>query len=670
PLSIWQINNHHTLGIFEAGISMPGEMGKLESIIKPEIGIFTNLGMAHSSNFTSEEEKLNEKLKLFTHCDVVIGPYSILNKKNMHARNFTWGFESEASLYIKKINKQKYKTEIIAEYNGTERITTIKFTDEASIENAISCWCTLLHFKYSHEEIAKRLENLHTIDMRLQLMHGINNCIIINDSYSADITSLRIALDFLKRQATGLSRTVILSEFMEGGEDDARLYAEIMILLIEFGISKVIVIGEKIGEYLNSINNQAIQFHNYLSTEDFTKAFKASSFSNEIILIKGARKFEFERIAAMYEQKLHQTILEINLNAIGHNIREYQRLLKKDMKIMAMVKAFAYGSGASEIAGILQFYNIDYLGVAYADEGVELVKSGVTIPVMVLNTEVPSFQSIIDYNLQPVIYSFELFHQFKHYLQQAGLSNYPVHIEIETGMNRLGFEINDIEDLAKLINSDQTITVQSAFTHLVASEDEHEDDFTKNQFKLFDKACLIVQKNLRYTFLKHISNSAAIVRHPELQMDMVRLGIGMYGVESDNNHSLNLQTVATLRSTIAQLKNVKKGESVSYNRKGIVKRDSVIATIRIGYADGYSRRFGNGVGKILVKGKLAPVIGSVCMDMTMVDVTDIKEVKEGDDVVVFGQKLSIEDLAQWIDTIPYEIMTGISQRVKRVYFLE
>jgi alanine racemase len=407
----------------------------------------------------------------------------------------------------------------------------------------------------------------------------------------------------------------------------------------------------------------------YASTEDFINEFRSSQFFREIILIKGARKFEFERIAKLFEKKLHQTVLQIDLNALAHNLKEYQKLLRPSTKVMAMVKAFSYGSGGAEIASVLQFHNVDYLGVAYADEGVELVKAGINLPIMVMNAEESSFQSIVDYNLQPVIYSFYLLQKFEDYLKEQGVKSFPVHLEVETGMNRLGFSIDSVEELAKHIAL-SPLQIQSVFSHLAASEDSSQDDFTNQQAELFSRAVEILQQYIHYPFLKHISNSAAIVRHPQLQMDMVRLGIGLYGIEIDNDKLLELIPVATLHSTIAQLKHLKKGETVSYNRRGIVNRDSVIATVRIGYADGYSRHFGNGVGKMVVNGKQAPVIGTVCMDMTMLDVTDINEVKEGDEVIIFGSELPVQDIAKWINTIPYEVMTSISQRVKRIYFHE
>ena len=673
PLSVWQMNDQHTLGIFEAGISNPGEMEQLEKMIRPTIGVLTNIGEAHSEGFLDSTHKLAEKLLLFKNCPVLIARNKdIGGKKELVEKDtnlFTWGSAESNAFVINSVEKKKEKTEITLTYQSSTNKIIIPFVDDASIENAIICCCVLLVLGYDTGVIKERIARLHSIDMRLQLKHSINDCLVINDSYSADVTSLKIALDFLKQQSSGLKRTVILSEFIESGKTNEELYSEISNLLNNYEIQKVIVIGERIIEEVQKKLSPTINFSGYASTEDFVNEFRSSQFFREIILIKGARKFEFERIAQLFEKKLHQTVLEIDLNALAHNLKEYQKLLQPSTKIMAMVKAFSYGSGGAEIASVLQFHNVDYLGVAYADEGVELVKSGINLPIMVMNAEESSFQSIVDYHLQPVIYSFDLLQKFEAYLKDQGVESFPVHLEIETGMNRLGFSLSQTEQLAKHI-ANSSLQIQSVFSHLAASEDPAQDEFTMQQAKLFHEAVHIIQQYISYPFLKHISNSAAIVRHPQLQMDMVRLGIGLYGIEVDDDHLLELTPVATLRSTIAQLKHLKKGETVSYNRRGVVNRDSVIATVRIGYADGYSRQFGNGIGKMLVSGRMVPVVGTVCMDMTMIDVTDIADVREGDDVIIFGAQLPVQHISKWMNTIPYEVMTSVSQRVKRIYFHE
>ncbi|HMG67501.1 MAG TPA: bifunctional UDP-N-acetylmuramoyl-tripeptide:D-alanyl-D-alanine ligase/alanine racemase [Chitinophagaceae bacterium] len=672
PLSVWQMNEHHELAIFEAGISEPGEMEKLEKIIQPTIGILTNLGEAHSENFENREEKLKEKLKLFKHTGKVItkGDDAWVTRQMIKEgmNNFFWGKNKNSELEVISIEKENQRTGITVSYKLEVFTFFIPFTDDASVENAITCCSLLLYAGMERVYVEKKMSELQPVSMRLELIKGINQCSIINDSYSADLNSLNIALNFLDQQSAGTKRTVILSGFLQTGLPEKKLYDEIASLLRTRHVDKVIGIGKNITAFLRKDEKIVYQF--YDSTEDFLHQVRSSQFKEETILVKGARIFEFEKIVHALEQKVHQTVLEINLNAIVHNLNAYQKFLKPATKVMAMVKAFAYGSGGAEIAGILQFHKVDYLGVAYADEGVELRKAGINLPVMIMNPEESTFDAIVENNLEPDIYSFDVFNQFDSYLKKAGLQQYPVHIEIETGMNRLGFDLTEIKKLANVLNQTGSFKIRSVFSHLAASEDPLEDEFTFLQHKKFTEAAMELEGLVGYSFLKHISNSASIVRHPQLEMDMVRLGIGMYGVDSAGTNSLDLQTVATLRSTIAQLKHLKKGDTVSYNRKGKVERDSVIATIRIGYADGYTRRLGNGIGKMLVGGQLAPVIGTVCMDMTMVDVTDIPNVKEGDEVIVFGKELSIKQLAEWSGTIPYEIMTGISQRVKRVYFEE
>lgn len=668
PLSVWAIEAQHNLGIFEAGISQRGEMQKLERIIQPTIGILTNIGEAHSEGFVSREEKLGEKLKLFAHADLVIGEAE--NLSSLPNKKFTWSRSGEATLKILQQQKKGATTVIEAEYKSHTQILSVPFTDEASVENCITCWCVLLQLGYAQETIQERTQALHPVDMRLQLNHAINDCLLVNDSYSADVTSLRIALDFLAQQSAGLHRTAVLSDFIESGKTDAVLYAEIATLINQYKVEKLIAIGENIGKQIVHQLKPSTKLQSFANTESFLQNFKSSDYHREIILLKGSRKAGFERIATLFEEKQHGTALQINLSALTHNLKEYQKRLRPSTKIMAMVKAFAYGSGGAEIASVLQFNNVAYLGVAYADEGVELVQAGITLPVMVMNAEPSSFATIVEHNLQPVIYSTALLQSFEAFIKSQGLFNYPVHLEIETGMNRLGFALNEVETIAEHFASNTLLRAESVFSHLAGSEDAAGDDFTHRQAERFNGAVSVLQSHIAYPFLKHISNSAAIVRHPPLQMDMVRLGIGLYGIEPNAEDALDLQPVATLRSTVAQIKEVKSGESVSYNRRGVVHRDSRIATVRIGYADGYSRRFGNGVGKMMIHGRTAPVIGTVCMDMTMLDITDIEGVKEGDDVIVFGASLPVQEVAKMIETIPYEIMTSVSQRVKRVYYYE
>jgi len=688
PLSVWEMNKQHTLAIFEAGISQPAEMEKLNEIIQPTIGILTNIGEAHSEGFKDVDQKVAEKIKLFEKAGLVIYcsdewladkaivlKYESLTHKTdkQPFKIFSWGKIQKADLQILEINKTPTHTEIIAVYQNSETAITIPFTDDASIQNAITCWCVLLHFGIKDAVIVKRMKLLQPVNMRLELKKGINHCTIINDSYSADLNSLHIALDFLNQMSGVSKRTVILSDFFQTGMNDEELYERIAADLVQHKIDRLIGIGLSISKYLKieeDLATNKIQSEFYSSTEEFVSRFRFSDFRDEAILVKGARVFGFEQLIQLLELKVHQTELEINLNAIAHNLQQYQKLLQPSTKMMAMVKAFAYGSGGAEIANTLQYHKVDYLGVAYADEGTELRKAGISLPMMVMNAEKETFETVIANQLEPVIFSFTMFKEFDGFLKREGIKNYPVHLEIETGMNRLGFAVQEIEKLSKEIQATSSFRIQSVFSHLAASEDTMQDEFSNRQFDLFVQAFNMLQKNLGYDFLRHIANSAAILRHPQMQLDMVRLGIGLYGIDSSASGKLDLQPVATLKSTIAQLRHLKAGETIGYNRKGVVEKDSIIATISIGYADGFSRRFGNAAGKIWVRGQLAPVIGAVCMDMTMVDVTDIPGVKQGDEVTIFGKEIPIQDLANWAGTIPYEIMTSISERVKRVYYEE
>jgi Alr-MurF fusion protein len=680
PLSVWGMNEKHTLAIFEAGVSEQGEMLRLERIIRPTIGVLTNIGAAHSEGFVDDNHKFREKLTLFKNSAVIIGREKDLVRRpgvseviemfSDSLQLLSWGdAESENEFVIRVIEKKATHTNIVID----SQLIEIPFTDDASIENAITCYCVLRELNIVPEIITQRMKNLQPVNMRLELKKGINHCSIINDSYSADLSSLEIALNFLDQQSAGAPKTVILSDFLQSSLPDEQLYATVVESLIKHNVKRFIAIGEKISTFCSQAvleKEAGFTIELFPDTDTFLQQFRASQFKDEVILVKGARVFAFEEIVQLLEQKVHQTILEINLNAIAHNLKEYQQLLKPTTKVMAMVKAFAYGSGGAEVAGILQYHKADYLGVAYADEGVELRKAGITLPIMVMNPEENAFDAIIEHNLEPELYSFALLQSFDIFLKKETLQQYPVHIEIETGMNRLGFSVDEISKLAVALNATPSFKIQTVFSHLTASEEAAQDAFTLHQFQLFEKAAALLEKELGYPVIKHISNSAAVQRHPQLQMDMVRLGIGLYGVDSAASNKLNLQTVTTLKSTIAQLKYLKAGDSVSYNRKGMVNKDAVIATVRIGYADGYPRRLGNGVGKVWIGGQLVPIIGTICMDMFMVDVTDVQGVKEGDEVIVFGKQLPVQLVAEWDNTISYEIMTGISQRVKRVYFEE
>jgi len=670
PLSVWQMNSANTLGIFEAGISQPGEMENLHKIIEPTIGVFTNIGDAHSEGFKNIQQKANEKLKLFAHSRLLVycADYPELDKgvKTLGKKIelFSWSKNIPATLQIISIDKSGAPTLIKAKYQEDTIQCTIPFRDDASVENAITCWCILLHLGLDNKVIEQRMAKLRAVEMRMELKQGINNCSIINDSYSADINSLTIALDFLQQQQQHAKRTLILSDILQSGKNNAALYKEIATILVQKKIDRLIGIGPEIAlqQALFSVIPETSFF---TSTDAFRQSFPGLHFFNETILLKGARVFEFEQISHLLEQQIHQTVLEINLDAVTHNLKQYQQLLKPGVKLMAMVKAFSYGSGSFEIANLLQFHKVDYLAVAYADEGVELRKSGIGLPIMVMNAEESTFDVLLQYNLEPELYSFGILRAFKDYLKRSAISNYPVHLKLDTGMHRLGFVHQDIPALCNELDGDTSFKIQTVFSHLAASDSAEHDGFTQEQAASFVKSCDLLQAEIPYPFIRHIANTSAIHRHKKLQFDMVRLGIGLYGVDAYMQQQL--KNVTTLKTTISQIKKVKAGESIGYSRKGTTDHDAMIATVRIGYADGYPRLLSNTTGKMLVNGELVPVIGNVCMDMTMLDVTDV-DVKEGDTVIVFGEALPVSMLAKWAQTIPYEILTGISQRVKRVYF--
>lgn len=685
PLSVWQMEEGHTLGIFEAGISQPGEMPRLAAIIRPTLGVLTHIGEAHSEGFDGLAHKVREKLTLFAGCrQLVYGVDNLLAAGVDLERDrgallspqtelYGWSFSRPAWLQVREVTRSGGRTRIHADQQGRAIDLDLPFTDEASMENALTCCCVLLLLGLDPASIREGIRHLQPVNMRLEMKTGINHCTLINDAYSADLSSLEIALNFMDQPFSGTRKTAILSDFLQSALPDQELYSQILDSLSKHGFTRLIGIGERIALFLEKSGSRQTALpvtEYYWSTAEFIQQFRASHFREETILVKGARVFGFEQIVRLLEEQVHQTILEINLGAVAHNLRVHQQLLRPDTRMMVMVKAFAYGSGGPEIAAALQYHKADYLGVAYADEGVELRKGGIRLPIMVMNPEESSFDSLTEHDLEPDLYGFRLLRQFDQYLQQQGLQSYPVHIELETGMNRLGFDPEEVDQLADYLAASATLRVQSVFSHLASSDDPGDDPFTRQQFQSFTASCERLQQRLGYRFMRHIANTAAIERLPGLQLDMVRLGIGLYGVGSAGAASPPLRTVATLTSTIAQLRQIRAGESVSYNRKGVVPRDTLIATVRIGYADGYPRRLGYGTGRMLVRGQLAPVVGTVCMDMTMLDVTDIPGVQEGDPVLVFGQGLPVEQVAAWAQTIPYEIMTGISQRVKRVYFEE
>jgi alanine racemase len=675
PLSVWQMHFEHQLGIFEAGISLPEEMRKLERIIKPTIGIFTNIGSAHDENFDNQEQKINEKLQLFIDTDTLIYCKDYLNLEreifnfkfqSKKLKLFSWSRKSKADLQVGRITRNGDETEIQAVYQNNFINIRIPFSDDASIENAILCWSLMLILGYENEVIRERMFFLSPVAMRLEMKNGINNCSVINDSYNSDIGSLTIALDFLNQQRQHSKRTIILSDILQSGKNEENLYAEVAGLLKAKGVDQLIGIGPAISRQ-KEVFSLPKKF--YTSTDEFLRDFSMSDFRDETILLKGARPFGFETISKTLQQKAHETVLEINLNALVHNLNYYRSRLKPETKIMAMVKATSYGSGSFEIANVLQFHHVDYLAVAYTDEGIELRKAGITLPIMVMNPELMSFELMIKYKLEPEIYNFRLLNQLQDVLKKHQGEPFKIHIKLDTGMHRLGFIEEELNELVVRINNNRNIKVQSIFSHLSSSDEAEHDGFTKMQIQRMKDMSEEITGNLTYPVMRHILNSSGIFRFNEAQFEMVRLGIGLYGFSSTAYEQQQLQQVATLKTTISQIRNVPAKETVGYNRKGKLKRDSVVATVAIGYADGISRRLGNGTGSMLVNGKLAPVIGNVCMDMCMLDITDV-QAREGDEVIVFGNDYPVSIMSDAIGTIPYEVLVNVSQRVKRVYFQE
>jgi Alr-MurF fusion protein len=674
PLSVWQMHQATDVAIFEAGISTKGEMEKLEKMIRPDIGIFTNIGEAHNEGFSSRREKIREKLSLFVNSKWLIycRDYSDLHEEvqlfaKVHSVELLdWSNHGEGSFQVIDKEQHHSSTFIRIRYHQKEVCFSIPFTAAAPVENAITCAVTMFHLGLENK-LKEKMEMLPSLSMRLEMKNGINRCTVINDSYSTDISSLKLALDFLQQQQQHSRRTVILSDIPQSGKQEDELYREVITMLSQHRITSLKGVGPVISSYAGDFRKAGIDAEFWLTTEDFVHHFNPLTYKDETILIKGARSFGFEQVNQLLEMKVHQTVLTVDLKALSENVALYRKMLNRGTKIMVMVKAFSYGSGSYEIANLMQFHKVDYLAVAYADEGVELRKAGISVPIMVMNPDRSSFSSLVNYDLQPEIFSFDILGQFSDFLQQEGINEFPVHIKLDTGMHRLGFESEETDKLGQILLEKQRLRVITVFTHLAGSEDPADDDYTSLQATRFRKACDDLEKALRYHFTRHISNTAAILRHPSLQMDMVRLGIGLYGVNVAAHHPLNLKNVASLTTTIAQIRPVKAGETVGYNRKGRLSRDSLIATIRIGYADGYPRSLGNGQGKVMIRNRLFPVVGSVCMDMTMVDITDGPEVGLNDEVVIFGRGLDLVNVAEWAGTITYDIMTGISQRVRRVY---
>ena len=664
PLAVWQMQAHHTLGIFEAGISKPDEMARLQEIIQPTVGLFANIGPAHDEGFRDNSQKIQEKLNLFTSSHLIIyckdqtGVAHAIEKR-FTEKGLSWGSGS-AAIHIEHDHRQNFSIS----YKGSHFQIPFPFRDGASIENAGHCLALMLSLGYEPDTIRKRMIELKTVPMRLELKQGINHCQIIDDTYNNDLAGLQISLNFLsglKKEKKGL----ILSDILQSGLTEEVLVKRIADSLSEAGVNHFIGIGPVLLAHRHLVEAVVPSLF-FSGTEEFLINVNWDDFQNEGILVKGARPFQFEKIISRLQKKIHGTVMEIDLGAMVDNLNFIKSRLKPTVKLMVMVKAFAYGSGSEEVAGILQYHHVDYLGVAYPDEGVELRKNHILLPIMVMNPSEESFATLLEYDLEPEIYSIAMLRSLVAFLN-GWICN--VHLKVDTGMHRLGMEEEDETDLMQVLKANENIKIVSVFTHLAGADEPEHDEFTREQARRFLATTERLQRELKINPLRHILNSPGILRFPDLQLDMVRLGIGLYGIDPTGESVHSLKPVATLKTIISQIKKVKPGESIGYGRSGRAVRETTIATIAIGYADGFSRAFSRGVGSVWIHGKLASVIGNVCMDMTMVDLTGI-EAKEGDEVIVFGKELPIQDVAARINTIPYEILTSTSERVKRVFYAE
>lgn len=671
PLSVWQLNETHKVAFFEAGMSRPDEMQNLKDIIRPTLGIFANIGQAHGKNFNSVDDKVEEKLKLFKDVDTLI--YCLDHKEikdavgKLNLNTYTWSRNDKtADVYINSIEKKDNHTNISASRNLS---ISIPFVDDASIENAIHCWLAALKFNIPEEVLKEKMANLTPIAMRMELKSGINNCEIINDSYNSDINALTIALDFMNQQHHGKKRVVILSDILQSELNEDALYEKIAQLLKNKGVNLIIGIGEAIKRQGDKFDIEKVF---YRDVKDFLTNHLIEAFHNQLILIKGAREFGFEKISKALQEKAHETILEINLNNLVKNMNYYRSKLKSDAKLMVMVKAFAYGSGNFEVSNVLEFHHADYLTVAYADEGIELRRKGISLPIVVMTPEINTFESIIKNNLEPDIYSFRSLSLLEDAIDNMDApltSPIGIHIKLDTGMHRLGFLPEDIDELLERVKGNGKIVVKSVFSHLAGSDSPEFNDFTMKQIDNFEAMSSKIVEALPYKVLRHILNSAGISRFADYQYDMVRLGLGIYGIAPCEEDRDKLHTVISLKTTIVQIKEYEVGETVGYSRKGKIERKSRIGVVPIGYADGLKRELGNGNACFYVNGKAAPIIGNICMDMCMIDLTDI-DCKEDDTAILFNEDYPVERIAEACNTIPYEILTSISQRVKRIYYQE
>ena len=668
PLSVWLMDEQTDVALIEAGISQPGEMQALADIIQPTIGVLTSLGAPHQENFRSMEEKCMEKLQLFHDAKVIIYNADDDLVSRCIRRS---GFKGQKIGWRKEIAGDKIQISLHPSPSSLNlplsTLYSLPFIDEASVECSLAVAATALYLGVTPEQLAERMSKLEPVAMRLEVKEGQHGCTLINDSYNSDIHSLDIALDFMQRRTAdnGQPSTLILSDIQQSGMKGEELYRQVNDLCQKRGVSKLIGIGPDISAQSSAFSSLASTF--FATTDDFLRSTAFMALHDEVILIKGARPFGFDQITEQLEQKVHETILEVNLNAVVDNLNYYRSFLKPETKIVCMVKADAYGAGAVEVAKTLQDHRVDYLAVAVADEGVELRRNGITQNIMIMNPEMTAFKTMFDYELEPEVYSFRLMDALIHAAKKEGITGWPVHIKLDTGMHRLGFDPEkDMEEVIRRLKGQNAIIPRSVFSHFVGSDSDDFDNFSRMQFEKFDRASQQLQDAFSHKILRHMDNSAGIEHFPERQLDMCRLGLGLYGIDPRDNRVLS--TVSTLKTTILQMRHVPKEETVGYSRKGVLTRDSVIAAIPIGYADGLNRHLGRGACYCLVNGRKAPYVGNICMDVAMIDVTDIPDVHEGDMVEIFGANLPVTVLSDVLDTIPYEVLTAVSGRVKKVYF--
>ena len=666
PLSLLGIDPKTEIAIIEAGISLKGEMQHLQQMIQPTIGIFTHLGDAHGENFASKEEKLAEKAQLFTSCQWVIGQTGealeyIKTRVPSTTSFLLWGEDPKADIHVKTMNIALGHREVQVTFGNKHFILDIPFPDIASYENCMNAVSILLLKQYSPNVIISRVQQLSAIAMRMEIKDGINNCTLVNDYYNSDPSSFQLALNILATQDASKERVVILSDFMDTGKSGDDLYPSIAETLRQANISLFIGIGKHLSEHRHDF---AANSRFYEDTEHFLRQEERDNFNNQIILIKGARAFQLEYIAGFLQKQSHSTILEVDLDAMVHNLNHFRSLT--DAHIAVMVKAFSYGSGSREIASLLQYHRVDYLMVAFADEGIELRAAGITIPIAVMNPEREAFDNMIMFNLEPEIYALDILEDFNQALNKHGIKRFPVHIKLNTGMNRSGFDEQDIPQLLEFFGTERSVYIRSIFSHLAGSDETMHDEFTLGQIHLFERMTERIQTQFNYKIWRHILNSAGIERFPQYHFDMVRLGIGLHGISATH---ANLQPVSSFKTYISSIRNVPEGQSIGYGRKSYTTRSSRIAVIPVGYADGLNRHLSNRVGNVFIKGKRVPIIGNICMDTCMIDVTDTNATI-GDEVEIFGKHILVTELSEQLGTIPYEILTGISHRVKRVYYKE